>query len=222
MENSPEHTPLITVEHFENEDVERLFIEEINTAYEELRTLLPQLPKQIRIIFGTSYDYGEDGATGSSISSDLIRIGINPDVEDRSRQHAKMRQLVFHEGYHVAQGFDMDSRFSALDSAVYEGCATVFEREYAHSTPKWGNYQKEDATTLQRWYNEMSGITADQYFEESGETWQKWAFYDPETDESWRVYKVGTWIVDQVLAQSKYTILDLCSMSAEEIRSLVS
>lgn len=210
----------VSVTAFENEAVERLFLDEIHTAYAELRQLLPKLPSKLKVIFGTNYDYGEDGVTGSAISSNEMKIGIDESIEDRTKQHAKIRSLVFHEGYHIAQEFHLASQSSALESAIYEGCATIFEREYAGSTPKWGDYSKEDTATLQRWCNAMKDISAEQYFEPSGETWKKWAFYDPETDESWRVYKVGTWLVENILKENDLDIVDLNSMTASEILAL--
>ena len=222
MDSKHEHQSelSISVSAFENEPVERLFLDEIHAAYTELRQLLSKLPNQLKVTFGTNYDYGEDGVTGSAVSSDEMKIGIDKSVEDRTRQHAKIRSLVFHEGYHMAQEFHLASQFSAVESAVYEGCATIFEREYAGSTPKWGDYSKEDTDTLQRWYDAMKNISAEQYFEPSGETWKKWAFYDPETDESWRVYKVGTWLVENILKENDLDIVDLSSMTASEILAL--
>lgn len=219
-EYKPQSETSVSVVSFENEAIERLFLDEIHTSYTELRQLLPKLPSRLKVIFGTNYDYGEDGVTGSAVSSDEMKIGIDERIEDRTRQHTKIHSLVFHEGYHMAQEFHLASQFSAVESAIYEGCATIFEREYTESTPKWADYSKEDPATLQRWYDIMKDISAEQYFEPSGETWQKWAFYDPETDESWRIYKVGTWIVEDILRKKNLDIIDLSPMTAKEILAL--
>lgn len=213
---TPESNSII-VAQFENELIERDFLDEINKYYNELKELIPTLPQTLRVYFGTNYDFGEDGVTGSAVSADSIKIGINPDVENRDTQHAKVRSIVFHEGYHISQGFHLGQEFSAVESAIYEGCATVFEREYASSKPKWGDYKKEGEEKLNQWYEAMKTITSEQYFEPSGETWQKWAFYDADTDESWRVYKVGTWIVDNVINRNKLTAIELNNMTAEQI-----
>jgi uncharacterized protein YjaZ len=207
----------INIIGFEHEPIDNLFIHDIAVAYDELKSLLPSLPDRMNIIFGSNYDYGEDGVTGSAISNDTIKVGIRPDVDDRTKQFSKIRSLVFHEGFHIAQGFHLESRFSALESAIYEGCATVFEREYAHSAPKWADYSKESIPTLLRWRDEMKGITAEQYSEPTGETWKKWAFYDPETDESWRIYKVGTWLMDTILKDTGSDITEFSTKNANEI-----
>lgn len=216
---TPNPNPIAVV-GFEHEAIESEFLQEINESYDELKLLLPSLPETLRVHFGASYDYGETGMTGSATGADSIKVGIDPQVQHRTHQHERIRPLVFHEGYHVAQGFHLGNQFSALESAIFEGCATVFERDYAHSLPKWGQYQEEGDEKLLSWSEAMKSITADQYFEPSGETWQKWAFYDPETKESWRIYKVGTWIVDSVMNETGLTALDLNRMSAEEILEL--
>jgi uncharacterized protein YjaZ len=209
----------ISVVKFEDESTEEAFLAEINKSYLELQKLLPTLPKTLNVIFGTNYDYGKDGVTGSAISADSIKVGINNRATDSTKQHAKIHSLIFHEGYHVAQGFHLGYQFSALDSAIYEGCATLFERDYAGSNPKWADYSEEDESTLRRWFEEIQNISAEQYFEPSGKTWQKWAFYDSETGESWRIYKVGTWLVEKILKDNRLSILDLNSKTAEEILS---
>jgi len=218
---APEYHSIASI-IFENETIEAPFLKDIDESYGELRTLLPTLPEKVHIIFGTNYDYGDDGVTGSAVSPDAIQVGIDGQATDRARQHNSIRPLIFHEGYHMAQGFHLGSTYSALESAIYEGCATIFERDVAGSTPRWANYSKEGEATLQRWLDEISKISAEQYFEPTGETWRKWAFYDPDTDESWRIYKVGTWLVEKVTAQENKTIIELNSKTSEEIMSYLS
>lgn len=211
----------IIVSEFSDESVEKDFLVDIDNSYNDLRKLLPNLHAHMKVYFGTSYEYGETGVTGSAIDGESMQIGIDPDDRvDRDAQHARIREVVFHEGYHVAQGFHRGTIFSALDSAIYEGCATVFERDYAGSKPKWGNYQDEGEEVLGRWYEAIKMITAEQYFEPSGETWQKWAFYDNETQESWRIYKVGTWIIDDVMAKTDMSALELNGLTADQILSI--
>jgi hypothetical protein len=207
----------IKVLSFEDEGVNGLFLPKIRSSYDELKVLLPHLPETLNIEFGTNYDYGEDGVTGSALSSNCMKIGIRIDQEDRASQFAKIRSLVMHEGYHIGQGFYNTEPCSALEAAVYEGCATVFERDYLGSGPKWADYSMHDKETLQNWLDEIKTITADQYFEPSGETWKKWAFYDTETGASWRIYKTGTWLVDAVIRKTGFDAVNLNSLSAKEI-----
>jgi len=207
----------VNVVSFEDEEVNTLFLPKIVESYDSLRLLLPSLPETINISFGTNYAYGEDGVTGSALSRESMKIGIRIDQENRASQFDRIKPVVFHEGYHVSQGFYNSEPCSAIEAAIYEGCATIFEREYTDSSPKWGDYSSHDEETLRAWFEEIKTITADQYFEPSGETWRKWAFYDPDTKEGWRIYKVGTWIVENVISKIKLNIVELNSMSANEI-----
>jgi hypothetical protein len=219
MDNKLESVPnsSVNVASFENEDVNLLFLPKIIETYDSLKALLPHLPKTINITFGTNYPYGDDGVTGSALSKDSMKIGTRIDHEDRTGQISRIKSVIFHEGYHIGQGFYNSDPCSAIEAAIYEGCATIFEREYANSNPEWGDYSMHSEETLLAWLKEMKTITADQYFEPSGETWRKWAFYDPETNESWRVYRVGTWIVENVIRKTKLEVIELNSMSAIEI-----
>lgn len=207
----------IKVLSFEDQAVNSLFLPKIKESYDELKILLPNLPETLNIEFGANYDYGEDGVTGSALSSNSMKIGIRINQEDRTSQFARIRPVVMHEGYHIGQGFYNSDPCSALEAAVYEGCATVFERDYLESAPKWADYSMHDEATLQHWLDEVKTITADQYFESSGETWRKWAFYDAETDASWRIYKIGTWLVDAVIRKTGFDAIKLNSLSANEI-----
>lgn len=211
----------INVLSFEDQSVNSLFLPKIKESYDELRVLLPHLPDVMNIEFGTNYDYGEDGVTGSALSPDSMKIGIRIDHEDRTLQFARIGYVVKHEGYHIGQGFYNSDPCSALEAAVYEGCATIFERDYLGSDPKWADYSMHDEKTLQSWLDEIKTITADQYFEPTGETWRKWAFYDAETGASWRIYKTGTWLVETVMRKTGLDAIELNSLSAEEISNLL-
>lgn len=207
----------IKVLSFENQAVNSLFLPKIKESYEDLRVLLPHLPETMNIEFGTNYDYGDDGVTGSALSSNSMKIGIRIDQGDRTPQFARIRPVVMHEGYHIGQGFYNAEPCSALEAAVYEGCATIFERDFLGSNPSWADYSMHNQKTLQAWLDKIKTITADQYFEPSGETWRKWAFYDPETDASWRIYKTGTWVVENVMRKTGLSAIELNSLSADEI-----
>lgn len=207
----------IKVLSFEDQTVNSLFLPKIKESYDEVRALLPHLPETMNIEFGTNYDYGDDGVTGSALSANSMKIGIRINQEDRSSQFARIGPVVKHEGYHIGQGFYNTEPCSALEAAVYEGCATVFERDYLGSEPKYADYSMYDEETLQYWLSEIKTITADQYFEPSGETWRKWAFYDAETNSSWRIYKTGTWLVENLMRRTGLNAIELNSLSADEI-----
>lgn len=207
----------IEVIGWKNREVEELFLDEINNSLKSLRTILPSFPKSIKVHFGEGTFSDGVGVTGCANTHDEMTVRINEDFADKASQKLEIKPLVFHEGYHMVDKFTYaDGKFSGIEAAIAEGKAVVFEMRYANSTPHYANWQDEQEK-IQGWYETLKNITADQYFEESGETWQKWAFWDDETHEASKVYKVGTWIIDQVLEARSLDIVELCGMPPQQI-----
>jgi uncharacterized protein YjaZ len=156
---------------------------------------------------------------GYAYSHDVITLAIQKDFADKMKQTAELRGTVFHESFHLSQRFTgEDGHRSALHSAIYEGCATVFEREYANVLPLYGNYNAHSDEQLADWFDKL-GAVGMSYREKEGE-WEEWAFYHHELQQRWIVYKTGTWLVDQTLKQTGLNILDLQNKTAEEILAL--
>lgn len=220
-ETEPHLNSLINVLSYEDREVNKLFEPLIMSAYEEVRYLLPKLPQAINIEFGTNYPYGEDGVTGSALSPDSMKIGVRIDQVDRTSQYRKVKQVVMHEAYHIGQGFYNSKPCSALEAAIYEGCASVFEKEYLSIAAKWTNYAQHTDEELFGWLEQIKNIDADQYFESSGETWRKWAFFDPDTGELWRIYKTGTWLIEKIIAKNDVNSLELNDLNAEQIYKMI-
>lgn len=220
-ETEPHLSSQINVLSYEDGGINKLFEPLIMSAYEEARYLLPKLPQVINIEFGTNYPYGEDGVTGSALSPDSMKIGIRIDQDDRTSQYRKVKQVVMHEAYHIGQGFYNSKPCSALEAAIYEGCASVFEKEYLSIAAKWTNYAQHTDEELFGWLEQIKNINADQYFESSGETWRKWAFFDPDTGESWRIYKTGTWLIEKIIAKNDVNSLELNDLNAEQIYKMI-
>ena len=214
------------INHLENKNAEAQTIELIQAAYSEVRELLPELPESLQIYFDNWYIIPETGEGGFAYAPGILTMSFDPDFADKKVQKAHVRSTVFHESYHLAHGHTYeDAKLPyrhALDSAVYEGCASVFERDSTHPDPLPGNYDKCTEQQLQAWTDALAAISNEDY--KNGDTglWIKWAIYDKETGERWRVYKVGAWIVDQALANSGLNVLDLRTKSAEEILALAN
>ncbi|MCA9336133.1 hypothetical protein KC967_04520 [Candidatus Saccharibacteria bacterium] len=207
----------VEIIEWKNREVEEQFVDAITSSFVSLREILPLLPEPIQIYFDERRFAKDVGATGYANTHDQMAVCINKDFTDRELQRREIKPLVFHEGYHMADKFTYaDGKFSGIESAIAEGKAVVFEMRYADSTPHYANWQDEQEK-IQGWYEALRNITADQYFEESGETWQKWAFWDDETQEASRVYKVGTWMIEQVLAARGLDIVELCGVPAQQI-----
>lgn len=199
--------------------------ETVEQSYEELRRLLPELPEDLTIWLDNGSLIPETGDGGYAYAPDIMTLSFDPGFADKAAQRRSLGQTVFHEGFHIVQGFTQEgsraTRETALDSAIYEGCATVFEQRYAGSRRLWGDYAQHDEATLEKWREGLLAIPAAAYVANTDNVWQRWAFYDHETGERWRVYKVGTWLVERALQESGKDIIDLRTWTSADIRALL-
>jgi uncharacterized protein YjaZ len=208
---------MIEVIHYQNIATEKLLEASISKYYDEVRELLPGLPKTVKIYFG---DYGiipESGVGGYAYSHDTITISIDPDFKDKKKQLKDTRPTIFHEAFHLYQNYTGESGpFTAIDNAIYEGMATVFEREYCGIWQPYGNYRETPEDSLKQWLQDLQQLSLKDF----QNTYSEWKFYHSKLKERWIVYKVGTWITDQVLEKHKLKILDLSDKTATEVLKL--
>jgi len=210
---------VIEVIHHQNKAYELPFKPLISDSLNEVRRLLPNLPKSIQIYFS---DYGileDTGIGGYAYSSNIITISLDPNFDDKEKQEANIRPTMFHESFHLSQRFTgEDGPFSAIDNALYEGMATVFEREYAGVFEPYGDYRQISEKKLKQWTEELRRLSAEVFAD--GEVYSKWKFYHPELKERWIAYRTGTWLVDEVLKRKRLSILDLRTKKAADILSM--
>ncbi|HTB48810.1 MAG TPA: DUF2268 domain-containing putative Zn-dependent protease [Verrucomicrobiae bacterium] len=208
---------MIKVIHYQNEATEKPLEASISKYYDEVRELLPGLPKTVKIYFG---DYGiipESGVGGYAYSDDIITISIDPDFQDKKKQLNDIRPTIFHEAFHQYQSYTGESGpFSAIENAIYEGMATVFEREYCHIWQPYGDYRETAEDNLKKWLKDLQQLSPEDF----QNTYSEWKFYHPKLKERWIVYKVGTWITDQVLEKQKLSIIDLSAKTAADVLKL--
>ena len=197
----------------------------IEVAYTEARKLLPELPEDIKIWLDNRHLIPETGDGGYAYAPDIINISFDLHFNDKKAQLEHLRATLFHEGYHLVQGFTEEQPEvepkTLQEFAIYEGCATVFEREYAGSQPLWGDYHQHNTDVLEQWQENLQTITAEEY-RNDWSVYDKWAFYDEESGERWRLYKTGTWLVDEALKKSGLDILDLRLKKADEIINILN
>lgn len=210
---------MIEVIHYKNKDYETPFEADILESLDEVRKLLPNLPKKIKIYFS---DYGileGTGLGGFAYSKDIITISLDPDFPDKDTQRSDIKPTIFHEAFHLSQNFTAQAGpFSAIQNTIYEGMATVFEREHAGSLPPYGDYRGIPDKKIKQWLEELRNIDAEEFDQE--EIYSKWKFYHPEHQERWIAYRAGTWLVDQVLAHHHLKILDLRPKKASDVLDL--
>jgi len=207
---------MINVEKYTDKEVEEPLLYFIDNTYSEANKLLENLPDVLNIHFTPEGGSDITGIGAFAYSKNRINISFLKDFEDKQFQQLALHGAIFHESYHINQGFTYeDSPFTALQSAIYEGCAVVFEREYAKNTPPYADYSQHTELELEAWLDEVKKI-GNEYFEDVT-LWRKWAFYNDELEQKWIIYKLGVWLVDKTLRRTGLDIIDLRNMSADEI-----
>jgi len=189
--------------------------EHIESWKPELYSLLPGLSEEIEIQWDNSWGIKEAGTGGACLTRNEIAMAFDPDFEgDKDEQLINLKGTYFHEAVHTMQGwtFGEDALYknpSAIEGAVCEGVATVFEKQRAHTAPLWG--ESDDEETLQQWLEELKQLPPD--FDHD-----KYYFYDPDTDRRWIIYKVGTYIAEKALSNNpELQIEDLVTRKPSEI-----
>lgn len=210
---------MIEVINYTNKNVQEALVPTISRAYDETKTLVHDLPETLRLYFMDEGIVPESGIGGSAYDHETMNISFDAEFAHKELQLSELRATIFHEAFHIKQKFTFQSfPNSALEAAIYEGCATVFEREYGQGIAPYGKYDDNTDETLNGWLSSVKAI-GHTYFEDDA-IWHKWAFYNPDTKERWIIYKLGTWLVDQTLQKHKLTILELQDKTAVEIIAL--
>ena len=193
----------------------------VERSYTEVRQLLPELPINIDIWLINENPVPETGVSGFAYSPSIVTIDFDSSFTDKRLQQSALRATIFHEAYHLVQGHTSEESSamyaSALDSALYEGAATIFERKYADTTEPYGDYSTTDEALLHTWQEQLSKITPEAFLANDGTLWRQWAFYDSYDDQRWKLYKTGTWLVDQFLAKTGKDILDIVNTPAKDL-----
>lgn len=177
--------------------------------------LLPTLSPYLNILIRphaekTVPDFAVGGET---YDSELILLSF-----DQSLPHGKkalikqLKATTFHEANHAAR-FAWIAKTNIFEKtlvewAVWEGLATVCERDFGKTAPNYGNYH--DDKTMLVWLNDLKA--ADKRKDE----WAKWA-KKRKDGRDWLAYRVGTWIVDKAMANTGKTISELTCTPAVKI-----
>lgn len=172
-----------------------------------LPTLSGNLTVAVRPYFrGIVSEYGTGGRTHDA---EFIEIWLDKTIPyGPERMLNSLRQTIFHEANHAARWNSIAKDFRLVEGAVFEGLATVFEREYASHQPPYGTY--EDDKTMQKWFAEIKAAEKD---------WSKREalFFTNPDGRRWIGYKTGTWLIDRAIQKSGKTVIDLTTSSADDI-----
>lgn len=186
-----------------------------------LRELLPELSENLQLYVYDENIIPETGTGGYAFSPTILSLAINNDFADKKRQEAALIGTIFHESYHLVQGHTGNNTQatykSALDSAIYEGSATIFERKYAGTQPLFGNYSMHTKDELQRWRDTLASISSNDWLKNDAELWRRWSFYDTDDNQRWKAYKVGTWLTEEYLRKTGKDICELRNTPASDV-----
>ena len=162
-------------------------------AESAVRALLPVLRQRLNLVVATGdWVIPETGEVGFTTSPDVVNWTVDPTrgVVEVVRQH--LRHALFHELHHCARLIRIPSYHTAdwYDGSVFEGLATVFEREAGWSPP-YGEYP---AGEIEAWAQELFAQPVDH-------TFQHWKFQHPD-GRRWISYRVGAWVVERAVERS--------------------
>lgn len=189
----------------------------VEKAHSDAKNLLATIPAVTNIVV-------EPGSWGTS---ELMIVGgytHNPEHVylnfDSSLPYGKKRLLtdlrgaVFHELNHAAYfaAISPEKDLSLVEDAIFEGLATVFERDYSGgSKPAFSNYEND--VVMREWLSEITDLG------EAKDKLNNYKLIHPD-GRRWISYKTGTWIVDRAIAKSGKSVINLSQIALLETLAL--
>lgn len=165
----------------------------IGHSYDKAKQLLPMLSEQLNITVQPSTKViPETGEGAVANHQDWINVHLNPDFKKGLDWiiDNHLHGTVLHESHHCTRYKNPGSEESLLGNAIFEGLATVFERDYAQHLPLWGDYSE---VPIKEWTEELLAHKNEAAFH-----YPHW-FFNSNDGRRWIGYRVGTYIVDQAL-----------------------
>lgn len=202
---------LTVIKEMPNQGAQEILLLEIERAYYEARQFLLGIPEDINIRFDNEMLIEDQGVGGYAYSPDTLTVAFDLTFPDKDKQLVFLRETIFHGAMHLAQNFTKETfNGQPIDEMVYEGVATVFEREKAGSSPEYGQYEEYDEAELKSWIAQIRKL--DEHYD-----YKQWKFYNDEIGERWVFYKAGTYVVDMVMRRTGKTIFDVAKLSPTEV-----
>lgn len=203
-----------------NKDFERQFEVDVKQDYAEVRNILPTLPENIQIYFMAGGLVHGMNTGGFAYSPDIISLSLDSSATDNEGLRHDLRSTMFHEAFHLTHGYTgQTGPFTLLESAIQEGSATLFEIKYADSKSKdlFGNYSQHSSSQLNEWLELIKRVKNTN--EMSRNEYESIAYYDAADDTRWKLYKTGTWLVDEYIKKANIDIKDFTN---EDIESIIN
>ena len=201
-------------------EFEKQLVKDILTDSEkEIRTLIPNLPKDIKVIFEI-VDWDIDvvgGVTGRAESNTppLVMVQISKKFPGGvvSAINAGLRSTLYHEFHHLSLGWAIkDNKFipAIQVAAIIEGLAEVFAEEYTRVVFEENQVPKN--VNGNDWAKEILALPKDANY-------QKWMFQHPDGRTSIG-YRTGNYIIRKAMSNSGKTILELSRLSPNDLLKL--
>lgn len=197
----------------------QLAINVLNDSEKHVRSLLPNLPQDINVIFEI-VDWDIDivgGVTGraESNSPPLVMIQISKKFPGGlvSAINAGLRPTIYHEFHHLSLGWAIkDNKFKPEIpvATVIEGLAEVFAEEYTKVVFDANQIPKE--VNANDWIKEILALP-------ENADYQTWMFQHPDGRTSIG-YRTGNYLVKQAMSNSNKTILELSHISPSDLLRL--
>jgi len=197
----------------------QLINEGIGHAEKKVRSLLPDLPNDIKVIVEiVDWDLNAvGGVTGRTETNSpaLVAIQVSNKFEGgiAAAVDIGLESTIFHEFHHLSRGWAIqDNKFERGISIamVNEGLAEVFAEEYTGAVFE-ENHVPKDADS-DAWVKEILGLS--KYAD-----YQKWMFEHPDGRTSIG-YRTGNFLIRRTLANSGKNILELSKLMPNEIIKL--
>jgi hypothetical protein len=183
----------------------------LDEAETEVRTLLPSLPAKLSLlVYPTEFVIPELGSMGMALSPDVIQLSVDPEHAGGVAEvaDATFRFTLFHECHHATREKALGRQGSQLvPSAIHEGLATAFERDFAGHEPLWGY----DKAVIDSWTEEFLALGAEDY--------RDWFFNHPD-GRRWIGYKVGTYLVDRAIANGDTSAVKLLPVEWRDVLTM--
>lgn len=199
----------------QRKDVNEIIIK----AEKKVRDLLPNLPKDIKVIAEiVDWDLNAvGGVTGRTETNNpaIVAIQISNKFKGgiSNALDIGLESTIFHEFHHLSRGWAIqDNKFERGISIamVNEGLAEVFAEEYTGAIFDENHVPNDiDPNT---WVEEVLGLS--KYAD-----YQKWMFEHPDGRTSIG-YRAGTFLVRKTMNNSKKNILELSNLTPNEIIKL--
>jgi len=184
-----------------------------DAAARDVRALLPALPPVLVLrVYAGSDVIPETGETGAAIPPATVMWVVNPRRPGGVAQtvRTQLRASLFHEFHHLVRYQAVPRGGTLMDEVVSEGMATAFERDFAASTPAWGQYPPE----VVRWVGELRALAPDVARE-------PWLVRHPD-GRRWIGLRAGTYLVDQVATRTGRSAATLVGVGTQEILAMAA